>query len=71
VLAADGWASDAIVTSDELDLNWQGVSVGVVVDMAVMSMAEVFVGNGVSTTLLLCDAQLLNLMCSSRAYRVT
>ncbi|KAG9103757.1 hypothetical protein FRC06_008215 [Ceratobasidium sp. 370] len=49
VLAADGWASDAIVTSDELELNWQAKSVGVAVDMAIMSRAEVFVGNGFSS----------------------
>ncbi|KAG9101511.1 hypothetical protein FS749_006081 [Ceratobasidium sp. UAMH 11750] len=49
VLAADGWASDAIVTSDELELNWQAASVGVAVDMAIMSRAEVFIGNGFSS----------------------
>jgi len=49
VLAADGWASDAIVTSDELELSWQAESVGVAVDMAIMSRAEVFIGNGFSS----------------------
>lgn len=36
------------MTSSELELNWQATSVGAVVDMAIMSRAEVFVGNGVS-----------------------
>ncbi|KAG9123838.1 hypothetical protein FRC07_013796 [Ceratobasidium sp. 392] len=49
VLAADGRASDAIVTSDELELNWQAASVSVAVDMAIMSRAEIFIGNGFSS----------------------
>ncbi|QRV94258.1 O-FucT domain protein [Ceratobasidium sp. AG-Ba] len=48
VLAADGWSKDAVVTSGDLELNWQATSVGVAVDMAIMSRAEVFVGNGAS-----------------------
>lgn len=38
--------------SGDLELGWRGVSVGVVVDMAIMTKAEVFVGNGVSSFLL-------------------
>jgi hypothetical protein len=47
-LAADGWAADGIVTSKELNLNWQAESVPQAVDMSIMSRAELFVGNGVS-----------------------
>ncbi|CAE6445186.1 unnamed protein product [Rhizoctonia solani] len=46
VLAADGWAKDAITTSSDLELNWQATSVAMVVDMSILSRAEVFVGNG-------------------------
>ncbi|QRV79621.1 O-FucT domain protein [Ceratobasidium sp. AG-Ba] len=49
LLVSDGWASDAIVTSNDLELNWQAASVGVAVDMAITSRAEVFVGNGFSS----------------------
>ncbi|KAF8609024.1 hypothetical protein BDV93DRAFT_486502 [Ceratobasidium sp. AG-I] len=49
VLAADGWDPKGIVTSSELELNWQATSAGVAVDMAIMSRAEVFVGNGFSS----------------------
>lgn len=49
VLAADGWDPKGIVTSSELELNWQAASAGVAVDMAIMSRAEVFVGNGFSS----------------------
>lgn len=48
-LAADGWDPKGIVTSSELELNWQATSANVAVDMAIMSRAEVFVGNGVSS----------------------
>ncbi|CAE6416186.1 unnamed protein product [Rhizoctonia solani] len=46
VLAADGWAKDAIITSSDLELNWQATSVAMAVDMSILSRAEVFVGNG-------------------------
>ncbi|KAB5595100.1 hypothetical protein CTheo_1388 [Ceratobasidium theobromae] len=49
VLAADGWAPDSIVTSKDLDLNWQATSVAMAVDMSILSRAEVFVGNGFSS----------------------
>ncbi|KAJ1304800.1 hypothetical protein OPQ81_005936 [Rhizoctonia solani] len=49
VLAADGWAPDAIITSEDLELNWQATSVAMAVDMAILSRAEVFVGNGFSS----------------------
>jgi len=49
VLAADGWNPSAIVTSSELELNWQAASVNVAVDMTIMARAEVFVGNGFSS----------------------
>lgn len=45
--ASDGLAPNSIVTSAGLELSWQRVSVGVVVDMAIMVKAEAFVGNGV------------------------
>jgi hypothetical protein len=48
LLVADGWPSEGIVTSSELELNWQAGSVNMAVDTAIMSRAEVFVGNGVS-----------------------
>jgi len=48
-LAADGWDPKGIVTSSELELNWQATSANVAVDMAIMSRAEVFVGNGFSS----------------------
>ncbi|CAE6448543.1 unnamed protein product [Rhizoctonia solani] len=46
VLAADGWAPDKIITSQDLELNWQATSVAMSVDMSILSRAEVFVGNG-------------------------
>ncbi|CAE6441273.1 unnamed protein product [Rhizoctonia solani] len=49
VLAADGWALDRIITSQDLELNWQATSVGMAVDMSILSRAEVFVGNGFSS----------------------
>ncbi|KAF8684015.1 hypothetical protein RHS04_01439 [Rhizoctonia solani] len=49
VLAADGWAENAIVTSSDLELNWQAASVAMTVDMSILSRAEVFVGNGFSS----------------------
>lgn len=48
VLAADGWSPDSIVTSKDLELNWQAASVAMAVDMSILTRAEVFVGNGVS-----------------------
>ncbi|KAF8595320.1 hypothetical protein BDV93DRAFT_501353 [Ceratobasidium sp. AG-I] len=48
-LASDEWAPDAIITSADLELGWRGVSVGVAVDMAIMTRAEVFIGNGLSS----------------------
>ncbi|CAE7067863.1 unnamed protein product [Rhizoctonia solani] len=49
VLAADGWASNKIITSKDLELNWQATSVAMTVDMSILSRAEVFVGNGFSS----------------------
>ncbi|KAH7314012.1 hypothetical protein B0J17DRAFT_687352 [Rhizoctonia solani] len=48
-LAVDGWGPNKITTSQELDLNWQATSVNNVVDMSILSRAEIFIGNGWST----------------------
>ncbi|CAE6466391.1 unnamed protein product [Rhizoctonia solani] len=48
-LVADGWEGSNIVTSKELELNWQATSVGNAVDMAILSRAEAFIGNGWSS----------------------
>ncbi|KAH7314014.1 hypothetical protein B0J17DRAFT_352196 [Rhizoctonia solani] len=48
-LAMDGWGPNKITTSQELDLNWQATSVNNVVDMSILSRAELFIGNGWST----------------------
>ncbi|CAE6471187.1 unnamed protein product [Rhizoctonia solani] len=49
VLAVDGWGPNKITTSQELELNWQATSVNNVVDMSILSRAELFIGNGWST----------------------
>ncbi|CAE6452544.1 unnamed protein product, partial [Rhizoctonia solani] len=48
-LATDGWETKKIVTSKDLELNWQAKSVNNVVDMAILTRAEIFIGNGWSS----------------------
>ncbi|KAJ1302996.1 hypothetical protein OPQ81_011199 [Rhizoctonia solani] len=49
VLAMNGWGPNRVTTSKDLELNWQATSVNNVVDMAILSRAELFIGNGWST----------------------
>lgn len=48
VLRKDGW--NTIVTSNDLELNSEGVDTNMAIDMEIARRAAVFVGNGVSAT---------------------
>ncbi|KAJ1300139.1 hypothetical protein OPQ81_011892 [Rhizoctonia solani] len=48
-LEADEWGPNRITTGRDLELNWQATSISNVVDMSILSRAELFIGNGWSS----------------------